>query len=199
MGYAIHTGGRDTLSVNENMIFLSDVEHFTQPMGEFIALEVAKGAGLAELHELHPDRVPNPIIVNRWARKFPAFGVLMEEAEVAAAQGMAYDTVRIADGEKHSGKTAAEVSNMVKARQWLASKMADKYSNTPPKESGVTINGDVVLTDAQLMAIASGGLTALEGESARLERRVERVVTVDEAEPVNLEPDPDPDPDPWDF
>jgi hypothetical protein len=149
------------MSVSENMIFLADVAEFTAGAGEFIALEVALGYGLAELHELYPERVPNPIVVNRWARKYPAFGILMEEAEVAAAQKFAYETVKITDDPD---LLPAMAGNRMKSRQWLASKLSKQFGTTPKAEVALTLNNDVSLTDEQLMAIAAGGLPALEHE-----------------------------------
>lgn len=149
------------MSVNEAMIFLSDVDEFTSGVGEFIALEVARGAGVAELHELHPDRVPNPIVVNRWRRKYPAFDVLMGEAEVAAAQKFAWEVVSIADDES---RQAAQAGNAMKARQWLAGKLHERYGNAPVQQAApVNITNMVTLTDEQLRAIAG---SAIDGEYA---------------------------------
>ena len=145
------------MSVNEAMVLLRDVREFHPGAAEFIALEVASGASIAELHEHHEDMVPSPLIVNRWRRQVPAFDLLMNEAEQAKAQTLADQIIKIAGDED---KQAAISNNMIKARQWLS----EKLSGASADASGMTFNANIRLTDEQLIMIASGGKPALEGE-----------------------------------
>jgi hypothetical protein len=153
------------MSVNEAPLLLRDVRRFTPEAGEFIALEVAMGASVKELHEAHEDLVPSPLIVNRWRKDFPAFDLVMQEAELAKAQGLADEVISIAADEE---RQAAISGNMIKARQWLAGKLSEQFDSgvKVPGGGGVTINANVRLTDEQLMAIA--GNAYLEGDSKRL-------------------------------
>jgi hypothetical protein len=153
------------MSVNESMIFLADVQDFSPGVGEFIALEVARGAGLAELHELHPDRVPNPIVVNRWRKRYPAFDVLMGEAELAAAQKLAWEVVELADDED---RQAAQVRNAMDARKWLAGKLSESFGGGKAGPTVVINNNGARLSDEQLMQIAQGR-SLIEGEATVVE------------------------------
>jgi len=144
-------------------MFLADADEFSAGVGEYIALEVARGASVAELHELYPERVPNPIVVNRWRRRYPAFDVLMGEAEVAVAQKMAWEVVSIADDES---RISAQARNAMEARKWLAGKLHERYGSNPVINTGpVTIQNMVELSDAALMKIAGG---AIDGDYERL-------------------------------
>lgn len=151
------------MAVNEAMVLLRDVKQFDTGAAEFIVLEVARGASVRELHEAHEDIVPNPIVVNRWRKQYPAFDMVMREAEEAAAQQMAYEVLRIADdGERQ----AAQARNAMEARKWLAGTLSERFSGRSQGggSHGVTINADVRLTDEQLMQIAAGKFHAIEGE-----------------------------------
>ena len=148
------------MSVSEAVIFKEETESYSLEKAKFIALEVATGASLAELHELHPDRIPNPIVVNRWRKRFPAFDVLMGEAEVCAAQKWAWETVKIADDED---LLAAQAGNAIKARQWLAGKLHEAYGAAQKAATTVHVhNNSLALSDEQLLEIAGGAY--IEGE-----------------------------------
>lgn len=148
------------MSVDTNMIFLADAADFDFGKAEFIALEVAMGASVAELHELHSDRIPSPIVVNRWRERYPAFDLLMLEAERAKAEKLADETVRIADDED---RHAAQAANGIKSRQWLAAKLSERFGSTARGGGEVHIHNTVNLTDEQLLQIA--GSAYIEGES----------------------------------
>ena len=159
------------MSVTKNMIRLDDAAEFSWGVGEFIALEVAKGASVRRLHEAFPDEVPNPIIVNRWRKRVPAFDLLMREAEEAKAEYLADEILELADDE---GRQAAQARNAMEARKWLAGKLsADRFGSGGGQRNGVESHGvNLILTDEQLMAIASRALTdpsVVEGESERRE------------------------------
>lgn len=152
------------MSVSENMIFLKDVSEFDYGTAEFIALEVAAGAAVSGLHEAYPDRVPSTIVVNRWRKQIPAFDLLMGEAEEAKAELLADQVVSIADDQD---LLAAQANNAIKARQWLAGKLHERFGTSPVSKGGAgAVNLSVRLTDEQLMQIASGGV--IDGESKRL-------------------------------
>ncbi len=142
----------------------------------WIAQEHATGATLLALHESHPDAVPAPMIVQRWRREFPAFDVLMAEAEHARADVLVDATLGIADSDK---RTAGAARNSIQARQWMAGKLnQDRYGSKKHVEATITHEGTVkhesmsVYSDADLQAIIRGGQRqeALEGESTRIDQ-----------------------------
>jgi len=141
------------MTVNQNVVFFADAAEFADAVGEFIATEVAMGASVSELHEAYPDRVPSPIIVNRWRKRILAFDLLMEEAEEAKAERLADQVVGLADDDS---RQAAQVNNAVKARQWLAGKLHRKYGEGLRKKEDEGMGGNLLLlTDEQLMRIAA--------------------------------------------
>jgi hypothetical protein len=157
------------MSVNEPMIFLPDGPELTSDVAEFIALEVAKGHGLGYLHDCYPDRVPNPMVVKRWVKNNMQFQLLMAEAEDVRAERLADESVTIADD---AGILAADKAQRIKARQWLAGKLNDRYGSAPARDGKDSVGMvGIILTDEQLYAIAAKGLPApevFEGESKRL-------------------------------
>jgi cell pole-organizing protein PopZ len=155
------------MSLNEALVILRDVREFNVGSAEFIVLEVASGASVKELHEHHPERVPSPLVVNRWRRDVPAFDAVMREAEEAQAQTLADEVIKIADDEE---RQAAQAGNAIKARQWLAGKLAEKWGTTPvAQQPAVSITNMVTLSDEQLLAIAG---SAIDGEYALVGKNV---------------------------
>jgi hypothetical protein len=142
-------------------------------LAEWIAREHACGASLATLHAQHSDRVPNPIIVKRWRREFPAFDLLMIEAEHARADCLVDETLGIADD---TSRNAAAAGNAIRARQWLAERLNRKlYGRTVsvdvPADGGHGESDDEsAYTDEELQAIIRAGLRAssIEGEAKRI-------------------------------
>lgn len=195
------------MSVVTIMEYFAGAEEYDHSVAEFIALEVARGIGLSELHEIYPDRVPNPLIVKRWAARNLNFKALMREAEETRAEKLADETITLADSKDI---LAADKAQRLKARHWLAGKLDERYSGGIRGEKGkVDLHVGVILTDDQLMAIAAqAALPApgvIEGESRRVVVPKDAVVsegvvrdTVGEAEGVSEdeavvdEPDPDP-------
>ncbi len=142
----------------------------------WIAQEHATGAALLVLHECHPDTVPAPMIIARWRREFPAFNLLMIEAEHARADVMVDDTLTIADSDK---RTAGAARNSIQARQWAAAKLnQDRYGQKRTVDATITHDGTVkhesmsVYSDEDLQAIIRAGMreSALEGESTRIDQ-----------------------------
>lgn len=143
------------------MIFLKDVREFSVEAAEFIALAVARGESIRDLHENCEELVPSPLVVNRWRKQYPAFDAVMREAEEAKAQTLADEVIKIADDED---RQAAQAGNAIKARQWLAGKLAEKWGTAPVAQpAAVNITNMVQLTDDQLKAIAG---SAIDGEYA---------------------------------
>ncbi len=142
----------------------------------WIAQEHATGDTLLALHVAHPDTVPAPLIVARWRREFPAFDVLMIEAEHARADVLIDATLGIADSDN---RTAGAARNSIQARQWMAGKLnQDRCGSRRHVEATITHDGTVkhesmsVYSDADLQAIIRAGMreSALEGESKRIEQ-----------------------------
>jgi len=149
------------MSVDQRMVFLKDVREFSVEAAEFIALSVARGEAIKDLHEACGGLVPSPLVVNRWRKQYPAFDAVMREAEEAKAQSLADEVIKIADDEELQ---AAQASNAIKARQWLAGKLAEKWGTAPVAQQGpVNITNFVTLSDEQLLAIAG---SAIDGEYA---------------------------------
>lgn len=155
------------MSEDGRMLLIRDAKEFSVEVAEFIALEVGLGATVKELHEHHGDRVPHPIVVNRWRRDVPAFDLLMQEAEAAKADCLVDELIGIADD---SERQAAQARNAITTRQWLAGRLNGKYGDKREGAGGavggVVINNQLRLTDEQLMAIASGKFEGkvIEGE-----------------------------------
>ena len=158
--------------VNEALVVLQDVAEINREAVELIVLEVSKGTSVRELHECYEDVVPNPIVVNRWRRQYPAFDLLMQEAETAAAESLAFEILKIADDED---RQSAQARNAIDARKWLAGIMDKRFSSGGGAKAGnsITINAGEHISDEKLMEIAAGALAAgsLEGSSERVEEK----------------------------
>jgi len=185
------------MSINGAMVILRDVKEFTLETAEFIALEVAMGASVKELHDCHEEMVPSPLVVNRWRKNVPAFDLVMREAEEAKAQGLADEVIGIAADE---GRQAAISGNMIKSRQWLAGQLSEGFRNGPQGGAGsVKVDMNVRLTDEQLMAIAAGKFNAGEAIDGQLVESVptpalEADLVEDDREsgfPVGVDPEPE--------
>jgi cell pole-organizing protein PopZ len=162
------------MSVNERAVLLKDVREFSVEAAEFIALAVARGESIRDLHENCEEMVPSPLVVNRWRKQYPAFDAVMREAEEAKAQTLADEVIKIADDEE---RQAAQAGNAIKARQWLAGKLAEKWGTAPVQaQAPVNITNMVTLSDEQLLAIAG---SAIDGEYALVGKAVEEVGVTD--------------------
>lgn len=80
----------------------------------------AQAGGLWGLHYALPDRVPPPGIVKAWMRQFPAFGLLMREAEKLRAERLIEEAVIIADT---AAGQPARIAVRVAVRQYLAERL----------------------------------------------------------------------------
>lgn len=138
---------------------------YTPALGQAIAEQYAESAagGLWELRALAPDRIPPPAIVRAWCRQFPAFGLLMKEAEKIRAEQFAEQSVVIAD-TMPMNTPPARVALMVSARQHLAGKLDPARYGKEGATNGhlPALSGDqptaIDMDDNTLLRIAAGAL-----------------------------------------
>jgi hypothetical protein len=144
---------------------------YSFPLAEWIAFEHAGGDSLAMLQRAHPEKVPSALVIKRWRRDYPAFNLMMVEAEHARAEVLADETISISDNPDIK---AGRIGHQVRARQWLASKLhTAKYGN----QQAITTthkgedSNEAVYSDDELQAIIRAGMKAnsIEGEAARIE------------------------------
>jgi hypothetical protein len=178
------------MSIESGLVLLRDVQEFSVETAEFIALEVAKGGNVKELHEAFEDTIPSPLVINRWRKQYPAFDLVMREAEEAKAQSLADEIIGIADDDK---RQSAQARNAIESRKWLAGQLSEGFNKGSGGKGagGVVINVGQRLTDDQLMKIAQGGF--IDGESTVVEKPESLVgpaVVVDTVEPEAVATDP---------
>ncbi len=127
-------------------------DDYTPERGRWLVERYASGepgTGLAALHRAEPEAIPSPLRVRQWRRDWPAFDAAMVEAEAVRADALMEQTVEVAD----SDKLAAVSRNGIMARQRMAEALApERYKGKG--EAGMVVG--VILTDAQLYAIAAG-------------------------------------------
>jgi hypothetical protein len=154
---------------------VQDPREYDFQAASWIAQEHAQGDTLLQLHQAHPETVPAPMTVKRWRREFPAFDLLMLEAEHARADCLVDQTLDIADSDD---RTAGAARNSIQARQWAASRLNQaRYGQKSVVDGSITHGGTVkhesmsVYSDDDLQAIIRAGVKAdaLEGESKRIE------------------------------
>jgi len=134
-------------------------------IAQWIAIEHASGDSLKELHNSHPEIVPNPLILRRWRRDFPAFDLIMTEAECARAEILADQTIMIADDPDYDPKRAGQA---IRARQWLASRLdRSRYGDSQSAQVAPIGEAESIYSDEQLQSIIRQGLrdSAIESES----------------------------------
>jgi hypothetical protein len=161
----------------DNTFLVRDPREYDFQMASWIAQEHAQGDTLLQLHQAHPDLVPAPMTVKRWRREFPAFDLLMIEAEHARADVLVDETFDIADGKgEHKDRTAGAARNSIQARQWAASRLnAGRYGSKQTVQGTIDHSGTVkhesmsAYSDEDLQAIIRAGIKAetdtIEGES----------------------------------
>jgi hypothetical protein len=144
----------------------------------WIAQEHATGATLLELHNNHPDTVPSPMTVKRWRREFPAFDLLMVEAEHARADVLIDKTINIADNDD---RTAGAARNSIQVRQWIAARLnQSRYGQKSAIDSTHNHSGTVkhesmsVYSDDDLQAIIRAGVKqesqVIEGQFKQIDQ-----------------------------
>lgn len=152
-----------------------DPRQYTFEVGEWLAVEHSKGDSVATIHQAHPDRIPAPIYITRWRKEFPAFDLLMTEAEQARAEVLADQTLEVADDKE---RNAASAGNAIKARQWLAARLnRGRFGTHKTTESkhlhdhSGTVNHRTyaAYSDEDLQAIIRGEAVVIEGEAVRID------------------------------
>jgi hypothetical protein len=150
---------------------------YTPALGRAIAELYADGCdegkpqgisgGLWGLHHAMPEYVPPPTIVRAWCKQFPAFGLLLREAERLRAERLMEETLVIADNDP---APPPRVALKIAARQHYAERLdrarygtsADASRLAPPAGAGLLGVEEqptaVELDDAQLMALAAAGV-----------------------------------------
>lgn len=148
--------------------------HYTPELGEAIAelysdgtdLDAPRGmsGGLWGLHYAMPHRIPPPAIVRAWCRQWPAFGLLMREAERLRAERLMEETIVIADTDPGA---PPRVALRIAVRQEMAGKLdAARYGkqggmpalNAPGPSDAQPVALDV--SDETLAALALAGAAA---------------------------------------
>lgn len=153
----------------KNALVTAPIE-YSYPLAEWIASEHASGDSIAQLCRAHADTIPGPLVIRRWRRDYPAFDLIMREAEKARAEILADETIAIADDE---GRIPAQARLAVSSRQWLAGRLdRDRYGAiavSGPQVAAATDHGD--MSDDDLQAIIRAGMraSAIEGEAERVE------------------------------
>lgn len=137
---------------------------YSTPLGEMIAdLYVDEPGGLWGIHAAMPERIPPPAIVRAWCKQFPAFGLLMREAEKLRAEKLMEETVVLADT---STASPARLALMISTRHAYAGKLdAARYGKGDTPHDGPAQLGAAQvqptapqLTDDQLASIAASAV-----------------------------------------
>ncbi len=162
-----------------NKTMVRDPKVYNLESAAWIAREHATGATLLELHQAHESTVPDPVTIKRWRREFPAFDLLMVEAEHVRADVLADQTLAIADSDK---RTAGAARNSIQVRQWLAARLnEDRYGQRKPGDTGHPYSTPpgvsnsrpmAAYSDADLQQIIRAGLKqgSIEGQSKLIDQ-----------------------------
>jgi hypothetical protein len=177
---------------------VQDPREYDFQAASWIAQEHAQGDTLLQLHQAHPETVPAPMTIKRWRREFPAFDLLMIEAEHARADVLVDKTIDIADCDD---RTAGAARNSIQARQWIASRLNQSRYGQKSTVDGTHIHSGTVkhesmcvYSDDDLQAIIRAGVKAeaLEGESKRIETATPVPPPGEKAVGLEAEYEPDP-------
>ena len=140
---------------------------YTEALGSSIAELYGESptGGLAGMRAFNPDNIPPPAIVNAWRRQFPAFGIMMREAERVRAEMLIEQTIVIADtGIGREARLALQIAT----RQHLAGKLdVSRYGKGDAAGVPAALGHDAQpvafeLDDATLASIAASGRDAPE-------------------------------------
>lgn len=135
---------------------------YTEALGRSIAdLYVETDGGLWGVCAANPDEIPPPTVLSAWKRQYPAFGLMMREAEKVRAERLLEQTIVIADNEQGS---PPRLALRIATRQHLAERLdrARFGSGAASATTPLAISRDaqpvaVELTDDVLAAIAMAG------------------------------------------
>ena len=133
---------------------------YSEALGQAIAELYGESpvGGLSGLRAYAPDRIPPVAIIHAWKRQYPAFGMMMREAERVRAEILMEQTLVIADGGGHPAALALRISS----RQTLAGRLDAQRYGKASGEAPATLGHDVQptaldLDDATLASIAAQG------------------------------------------
>lgn len=148
----------------------ADPREYTHERAAWIAEQYSEGdCSLLELYRAHPHLVPSPFQIHRWRAQYPAFDLLMCEAERVRAGNLAESTLAVA---RDPTTTAAIARTRISAAQWLASRLdRERYGNQTTvnqRHSGSVLVDVPRMTDDELATIAAQARPALEGKAERV-------------------------------
>ena len=163
-----HTPGMDSApqlhALMPSSAGAGDGWRYSPDLGTFVADLYAEsdGGGLWAIHAAMPDVVPPPRVVTAWKAQWPAFGLLMRQAEKLRAERMMEQAVVIADTDPDP---APKVALRIQVRQTMAERLdRQRFGRTPSDSPGLSLpgagQGQLVaedVSDAQLLALALAG------------------------------------------
>ena len=176
------------MSVSENMNLTAGrvpAHEYTQEKGIFIAEQCSAGQSFRNLSSDFPDYIPQVLYIRRWLRIFPQFAAIMREADEARAAQLMEETIDIADD---IGRGAGIARNGIKARQDMAAALDPAtYGKNTGKESPQSGQDTPLhlLTDSELMRIASGG-RVIDGECSQVTPESGGTPPLDEGEGASI-------------
>lgn len=141
---------------------------YSEALGRSIAdLYVETDGGLWGVVAANPDEIPPPTVLHAWKRQYPAFGLMMREAEKVRAERLLEQTIVIADTEQGS---PPRLALRIATRQHLAERLdrarfgSGAGAGTPPallphEAQPVACE----LTDDMLAALAMAGAGDVPG------------------------------------
>lgn len=145
---------------------------YSTALGELIAdLYVTEDrGGLWAIHHAMPERIPPPAIVRAWCQQFPAFGLVMREAERLRAERLMEQSLVIADTEPDVRRATLQIAT----RQAFAEKLdrARYGKGDAPHHAPAQLAGQNVqplahgLSDETLAQIAAQAVENAGGDGA---------------------------------
>lgn len=137
---------------------------YTEALGRAIAdLYVETDGGLWGVCAANPDEIPPPTVLSAWKRQYPAFGLMMREAEKVRAERLLEQTIVIADTEAGS---PPRLALRIATRQHLAERLdRARFGNgagagtTPALLAHEAQPVACELTDDMLAALAMAGVS----------------------------------------
>lgn len=141
---------------------------YSEALGRSIAdLYVETDGGLWGVCAANPDEIPPPTVLSAWKRQYPAFGLMMREAEKVRAERLMEQTIVIADTEAGS---PARLSLRIDTRTRMAERLdrarfgSGAGSGTTPALLAHEAQPTACeLTDDMLAALAMAGTSDVSG------------------------------------
>ena len=142
-------------------------DEYTSDKGILIAELYSHDVALRDICADYPDYLPGMLYVRRWRVMYPAFDALMQEAQGCRAENMAEDILEIADdGTRQSSHNRNRMLAREKVAGWISPAVYGSGSQVKGDDTGRPVHE---MKDAELLAIASGDRSAIEGECLRLD------------------------------